>query len=108
MAKKRSITLDIKGVSYEFILQSPQTYKRNHGSDSAAITYVKDKKVFFRTDEFTNGTIRHEISHVLFAESHTGSSDLSADQVEEVFCEIIAEMYFQIGQICDKIMSALN
>jgi hypothetical protein len=108
VAKKNSIVIEIKGNHYEFILQSPQTYKRNHGSDSAAITYVKDKKVFFRTDEFNNNTIRHEIAHILFAESHTGSSDLSPDQVEEVFCEIIAEMYSQIQQICDKIVSALN
>ena len=108
MAKKRSIRLDIKGVQYEFILQSPQTYRRNHGSDSDAVTYTKERIVYFRTDAFTPNTVKHELMHCFYAESHTGSSDLKADQVEEVFCELVAEMYFQIGDICDKIITALN
>lgn len=108
MAKKRSITIDIKGVPYEFILQSPQTYRRNHGSDSDAITYTKEKKVYFRRDEFTFRVVLHETCHAYYAESHTASSDLTPDQVEEVFCELLSEMYFQIGEVCAKIITALN
>lgn len=108
MRKKKSIEVEIKGVLYEFILQNPQTYKRNHGSDSDAVTYIREKKVYFRTDEFTPQVVKHELGHVFFAESHTGSSDLKPDQVEEVFCEILAELYFQIGAVCDRILAALR
>lgn len=108
MAKKNSITIEIKGAHYEFILQSPQTYKRNHGSDSSAITYIKEKKVYFKTDDFTPNVVRHELIHVFVAESHTSSANLTEEQLEELFCEIIAESYFLIGQICDRIITALN
>lgn len=88
MAKKKPYKATVKGVDWEFHLQSAASYKRDHGSDSGAITYLGDKDVYINQSQLSPGTIRHEVLHVYAASSGTRSSDLTGDQVEELCAEL--------------------
>lgn len=82
--------LKIKGKQWKMKLVSDRDYVKQHGDDSAGITFPGKKEVHFNEKVFTLGTILHELAHCYFDSCNNSTSDLTPDQVEEVFCEIIA------------------
>jgi hypothetical protein len=92
MKNKRFVTRIIKGSEWHFYLESSATYKRKHGSDSAAIVYIKEREVYFNRAEFDTSCVRHELFHIYVAESNTNSSpDFTKDDMEDLGAEIIGE-----------------
>jgi len=91
MAKAKFYTSIIKGHEWKFYAQSTNAYKRAHGSDSHAITYYKDREVFFQLTSLSPNYVRHELVHCYIASSSINSSSLTADQMEELAAELIGE-----------------
>ena len=92
MAGKKFVTRTIKGAEWHFYLESGSVYKRKHGSDSDAITYVKEREVYFNRPGFDTSAVRHELFHIYIAESNTNSSpDFTKDDMEDLGAEIIGE-----------------
>lgn len=96
MAKK-FMTLTIKGLEWKIFVQSPAVYKREHGNDSAAITYPEDREIYFCTDRVKFGLCLHEIGHALVWSSGTTSAQITAHQMEELIWELMEEHYFELG-----------
>ncbi len=92
MASKKFVVRIIKGAEWHFYLESASVYKRKHGSDSDAITYIKEREVYFNTAEFDTNCVRHELFHIYIAESNTNSSpDFTKDDMEDLSAEIVGE-----------------
>ena len=102
---KKIYTANIKGHDWKFYAQTDSTYKRNHGNDSHAITYTKDREVFFRASTLAPDYVRHELMHCYIASSSTNSASLSADQVEELAAEIFGEHGPEMDLLVDKILN---
>ena len=106
MTKKRTYKDRIKGVEWTFILLPKASYVRGHGNDSDASTYPYDKEVFFNADRLGPGVVRHEVFHVFVASSGTNSASLTADQMEEVSCELYEQHGPEMDWLVDKILEA--
>lgn len=108
MAGKKFVIRNIKGSEWHFYLESPSVYKRKHGSDSAAIVYLKEREVFFNRAEFDTDAVRHELFHIYVAESNTKSSpDFTKDDMEDLGAEIMGEHGPSIIQEADFIHNKL-
>lgn len=108
MAGKKFVTRNVKGAEWHFYLESASTYVRKHGSDSEAITYLKEREVFFNKCEFDTNVVRHELFHIYVYESNTNSSpDFTKDDMEDLGAEIIGEFGALLVQEADFIHNKL-
>ena len=106
---KKFVSRIIKGSEWHFYLESPTTYIRKHGSDSDAITYTKEREVYFNRSEFDTNCVRHELFHIYIVESNTNSSpDFTKDDMEDLAAEIIGEfgplLVFESDFIYNKLL----
>lgn len=101
---RRSLVVSVKGVDYTINLLATSVYYKKNGEDSAGITDPNSKTVDICDKEYTLDTIIHELFHCFYNECVTLSANLQNDQIEEVFCEVGALNYFDIGKLAQKIM----
>lgn len=106
--KTKQLQFNIKGIDWTFYCQSNSSYIKAHGSDSEAITYTKERKVYFNKSHLQPNAVIHEVFHAYVASCGTNSSSLKPDQVEELCCEIIAEHIFEILTQMKKILEYFN
>lgn len=89
----KSISLNIKGRDWSFMLLSDKQFDRLHNSEDeggrSGITLPISYECHFRKSDWTIVDIRHELGHILYEMSLTTSSNLTPDQVEETMCSII-------------------
>ena len=102
--KRKPYTATVKGITWEFHLQSNATYIRHNGKDSGAITYLGDKQVWFNQSQLSPGVIRHEVFHVYIASSGVSSATLSADNMEEIAAEIYECHGPEMDLLVDRIL----
>lgn len=107
MTKKKSLKIHIKGLEWTVVGQTASAYTRAHGKDSAAITYIVDRVMYFNVSHFNSEYVRHELGHAFAASCGTTSSSLTADQIEELMCEIIGEHGPELMGLADKIVNFL-
>lgn len=105
MAKVRSIKIKIKGIEWAIFAQTPAAYKRKHGSDSHAITYTKDREIFFNLSTLAPDYVRHEVFHAFIASSSINSSFLSNEQFEEVCAEVYGGHGPEMDLVVDQILN---
>jgi hypothetical protein len=105
MAKARHFTAKIKGIEWKFYAQTASAYKRKHGSDSHAITYTKDREVYFNISTLATDYVRHEVFHSYIASSSTNSASLTADQMEELCAELYGEHGPEMDLLVDQILN---
>jgi aspartate/tyrosine/aromatic aminotransferase len=104
MAKRKPYVDKVKGISWEFHLQSTAAYSRMHGKDSGAITYLGDRQVWFSQSQLSPGNVRHEVFHVYIASSGINSATLTADNMEEICAEIYETFGPEMDLLVDKIL----
>ena len=100
------VNLDIKGRTWSFHLLTDKRFDRLHNEDGAAragVTMPNQYEVHFRKSDWCLKDIRHELGHVLYEMSGTGTADPTSEQVEEIMCEIIAEYAPEIILWSDRI-----
>jgi hypothetical protein len=102
--KKKPYKATIKGMDWEFHLQTNSSYVRKHGNDSGAIAYPEDRDVFFNANYLSGGKIRHELMHVYVASSGINSASLTKDQMEELCAEIVELHGPELMYLTDKIL----
>lgn len=105
MSKRKFLTANIKGVEWKIYAVSNAAYVRVHGSDSDAITYIKDREIYFKLSSLAPEYVRHEVLHAYVASSNTTSSSLKVDQMEELCCELYGEHGPAMDALVDKILN---
>lgn len=106
--KQNKVHVKIKDVEWTAYLLSDATYKRRMGSDSRALTDIERREIYFSKKYLDFETVVHEVIHALYESAMTVSADLTAAQVEEVFCELLGSHYFQIGMYANQIMKGFQ
>ena len=104
MTKLKHFSLNIKGIAWKVVIQTPGAYKRMHGSDSSAIMYPDDRELYFKKDHLKFGTVCHELLHCYIASAGTTSADMRNDQVEEHICELLEDHIFDLLNDAKKVM----
>jgi hypothetical protein len=106
---KNSITINIKGRDWQFVLVPDKTFDKMHNGDGGsrtAMTMVNQYRTDFRKSDWCLVDIIHELGHVVYSLSPTRSANLTPYDVEEVMCDIYSTDYFEIGKwagmICEK------
>jgi hypothetical protein len=88
-----TISLDIKGRTWTFILMADKKFDKLHNPDiesiNVAMTVPSIYEIHFRKSNWDLITIRHEIFHVLYSMGLSGSAELTPAQVEEMAAEIV-------------------
>jgi hypothetical protein len=103
--KSKSLKIKIKGIEWQIFAQTPAAYKRKHGSDSHAITYTKDREIYFNKETLAPDYVRHELLHAYVASSSTNSSSLTTDQMEELCAEMVGEHGIEMMLFADQILN---
>jgi hypothetical protein len=103
--KSKSLKVNILGVEWEIHAVSTAAYKRRHGSDSHAITYTKDREIYFNKDTLAPNYVRHELFHAYIASTNVNSSFLSNEQFEEVCAEIFGDRALDVITHADQILN---
>jgi hypothetical protein len=93
---KSGFRLEVSGHVWEFFSLTKSTYQKKFGRASAGIADGDARTVHFSADQLTIRLIIHELIHVLVFESNTASSNLSAEQMEEAICDIVANNFSQL------------
>lgn len=110
---EKRINLNIKGRDWTFRLLTDKNFDKLHNNYekeedncSVAMTLPTHYEVHFRKTNWCVKDIRHELGHVLYSMSLTHTASHTAGQVEETFCEIIAdhcaEIVFWSDLIADR------
>lgn len=108
MSRKKFLSRLIKGSEWHFYLESPRVYERNHGGDSDAVTYPKEREVYFNRSAFDTNVVRHELMHIFVSESQVVSSpDFTKDDMEDLAAEIVGEFGPFLVQEADFIHNKL-
>lgn len=100
------IIKEIKGKQWHFKLFSDRVFDKVHNPNdegNAGMTIFSKYEVHFSKSEWDLVDIRHELSHVYFYMSNTGSAELSALQTEETMCEIFGNHAPEMVMIADSI-----
>jgi hypothetical protein len=87
-----SIVINIKGRDWTFGLLPDKRFDKLYNPDgiaNVAMTVYTTYTVHFRKSDWDAVAIKHELLHVLFNMSLTGSADLTPGDVEEICAEIV-------------------
>lgn len=66
-------------------------FLRRFKEEAAGFTLPDSMEIVIHEDEFNLKTIRHELLHAYYDGLCVSSADLTHHQIEEIFCELIAE-----------------
>ena len=106
---KQKPKLLIKGIEWSYILLSTEDYKKKHNNDGSAASCASfEKLIRFRPDLISLPVVIHEITHAYVYSCCVGStSDISQDDMEEIFCEINAYHLEEILAYSKKVYKEL-
>jgi hypothetical protein len=103
------VRLKIKDIDWEFEVLPKDQYEKKYGSDSSGITVKHERRVFFRSDDFSLFLVRHELFHVYCASCCITSTDnLDGHDMEEIGAEITEYHAEDIVKFSKKIWEKLK
>lgn len=100
------IRKEIKGKTWHFKLLSDKVFNKIHNPNdegNTGMTVFSKYEVHFSKSEWDLVDIRHELFHVYFHMSNTGSAGLDSSQTEETMCEIFGNHALEMIMIADNI-----
>jgi hypothetical protein len=100
--------IPINGDKWEFIVLDSEAFIRRHGDGNSGITIPKDKKVYLDRESLDLSLVVHEVTHVYFYYLCLESASLSAEQMEEIACELMEKHGQHIFKLSRKIYKALK
>lgn len=102
------IDIKILGQKWKVFLFDEDRYIRRLGDDSSGLTNTTTKEIYFNQEELHRDVVIHELTHALKAETCTESANLTADQVEEMFCDLVAKHGDYIIRLGRKLFKELK
>lgn len=76
--------------------------------ECAGYCSIDSRHIYICDDSLNHEVIIHELGHAFFDQTSTLAADLTADQVEEVMCEIIARHWMKIVLLARVIYENLS
>lgn len=91
MSKNKELSFDILGKAWTIRLLKRKKYVRKNGKESIAVTYRAKRRIDLSPRGRDYETIVHELVHGYMTELCLDSAELSAHDIEEIFCELMAK-----------------
>ena len=85
-----------------------KAYEKRYGTDSVGITDSDNYTVAIKKSHLGLPVLRHELGHTFYNSCCITSANLSADDVEEIFCEILAHHITDIERLANECLSHFN
>ncbi len=85
------VKIQILDNTWKFYVLEDDEFAERFGEGDAAVTLPDTYEVYFSADEVTRVNVRHELAHVYYASMCVHAAELTVDQVEEVFAEMIGQ-----------------
>jgi hypothetical protein len=82
--------------------------RRFNGELAAAYTLPETKEICFNSNELNIRVVRHELGHAYYDSLCVGSANLTVDQSEEIWCDILAERGPEIMRLAKKLHAELK
>lgn len=93
----------VRGMVTKVYLQSPKNYYKHAPKNSVAYIDWESRTIYFQTGDISKETIRHELTHAFIKASFTEQiPNLSLEQIEEVFCEVVSHFGPTIISMANK------
>lgn len=107
------LSFDVLGKGWTLRVLSEKYFKKKNGNAAAAVTKVHKRRIELRPKFLDHETIVHELTHSYFYEMCLHSTnEMTADDVEEFFAELMAkrgrEILDKADWIAAEIASALQ
>jgi hypothetical protein len=100
----------IAGHTWRYTLVTPKQMAIIHPEDpkAAGLCSSDDRVIFILDDSVQHNVIIHELAHAFKAASYTTSASLTADQIEEVFCDVFAYNWWKILRLANQMFYNLS
>lgn len=94
---KKLTNIEVRGFATKIYLQSREDYDKDAPDDSTAYIEWGKRSIYFNVEDFSKETIRHELTHAYIKASFTEQiPDLTLEQIEEIFCEVVSHFGINI------------
>lgn len=90
------------------VLDDEQYNKKKMRAGSVAITYVHKRRIDLSPEGIDKESIIHELVHSYLSEICIYSADLTVDNLEEVFCELMAKRGQEILDLAETLVSRIK
>lgn len=80
----------IHGDKWNIKVLEDDAFERKFGEMLSGVTQTDKKQIHISVSGFNIQTLVHEIAHCYYYYSCTEAANLTTDQIEEIWCEIIA------------------
>lgn len=109
----KKIKTKINGDTWIICLMDAEQFDLNFEGNKSAITMfdhnTKNYGIFFKEGEdFNRSTIVHEVLHAFFSYQHVGSTSMSLEDLEEIFCDQVGYKFDEITALSDRILRLLR
>lgn len=82
--------------------------KKKIRAGSVAITYMHKRRIDLSPEGFDKESILHELVHAYLSEICVHSANLTVDNLEEIFCELMSKRGREILDLADTLVSRLK
>lgn len=92
-------TIDLAGFAWRYTLVTKKQMAVANLSDDEECPGVcrpAQRIIYIKEDSIYHNVLIHELVHAFKDMTNTGTADMTADQTEEIFCEIFAYNWWQI------------
>lgn len=102
------VKIKVLGKPWKVKLWSTGQYEKHIATDSVAMCFAATKELHYCDSEITLENIRHELSHAFYEEKSFVALQLTAAQMEEFSCELMAKHCDDFSDLSKEILSKLK
>lgn len=100
--------IKIQGEDWTVLVVETDKFIKKCGDGIAGITTPDTKTILLCEDDLNKELIAHELAHAYFHYTCTSAATLDNDQLEEIWCELIAKYGSTIHKQTNKIYRELK
>lgn len=89
--RRLRVRFDVMGKKWRAFVLTTRDYRKKCGKDSVAITRIDKRRIYLSPEGVNKETIIHELVHAYLEELCTSSTNMDAEDLEEVFAELVAK-----------------
>lgn len=112
MKNKPLLNVTISGDKWKVYLVSDHEFDHEWGKETLATTVYNHNQncrmLFFKPSGFNKGTVIHEVTHAFFSYQYLDSARLKPVQLEEIFCDFMANRMDQVRKVSNTIYKKLR
>lgn len=103
------LTFDVLGKPWTLRVLTEKYFKKKNGNGAAAVTKMHKRRLELRPSFLDTETIVHELVHAYLYEMCLHSThDITANDLEEVFAELMAKRGRELLDLADSLQIQIN